>query len=55
VIVAEEAADKAKWAEEEEISDRLAASHRPVVVASRGVKGRPRVEYLANGSMQINY
>jgi hypothetical protein len=46
-----EAKDKAAWAEQEAISDRLAASHQKV-----GVKGRrPKVEYLANGSMQINY
>lgn len=62
---ADEAAakDKAAWAEAEAISDRLKAARdaKQVVAASGPVaragslKGRRRVEYLANGSMRINW
>jgi hypothetical protein len=58
---AESAATAARIAEAEAISDRVAASHRQVVAASGPVavkgslKGRRRVEYLANGSVQINW
>jgi hypothetical protein len=64
------AANAAKWKEEEAISDRLLAARRAKEAASAGMqvvaasgpvavkgslKGRRRVEYLANGSMQINW
>jgi hypothetical protein len=56
---AEAAAAATRVAASEAISDRLAASHvgRPAVIGRVGrvLHGHSRVEYLANGSVQINW